>query len=461
MIGRVAMLVAMTLAGPVGAAEADGGRDLLAGALQLAEGLYEVPLRTGPPLVTHGADPAQEFTPDPREGAQRPPVCARDFHQHVLYGRPVTAPDELAATRPLIEAAMANANAELDRAAMASGGRHADYRVKCDSSGRLAIGTFVNLRSASFADIVDAARLSGALDPNADYTIFYDDAAATSCGIGSFVPDDQPGVDNANNSGGGYAVVYPRCWNAKTVMHENGHNMGAVQSGAPHATGLNAHCRDESDVMCYADGAEGPAGMLDRCAGGEHFDCGDDDYFDTAPEPGEYLATHWNLGARANHFVHFSDPLPGEATAPAVCLSRDLDALAVDAIGCPAEPVEEPAPEVLVEDPDPAVRIVGVSHQARAGRVQVRLACPSARGADCRGRVLLARRVSRAVGGRVFRLAPGASTAVRLPIAGAARKAWADGRLRRVWAVARTADDGADAARLVRMASPARAARRR
>ena len=459
MIGRVAALLAIALTTPAAHAEAHGVVDLLDGAVRVADGLYEIPLRTGPPLLTHGADAPAETGADPRLGAQRPPVCAADFHQHVLYGRPATAQDRLAAAVPVIEAAMANMNAELDRAALESGGRHADYRVKCDSAGRLAIGTFVNLGSASFRDVVDAARLGGALDPDADYTIFYDDPSATGCGIGSFSEDEQAGAANENNAGGGYAVVYPRCWNAQTVMHENGHNMGAVQAGAPNATGVHAHCRDESDVMCYADGAEGAIGMLDRCQGGQRFDCGYDDYFDVAPEQGEYLETRWNLGSPANRFIHFSDRLPGEAVTPLGCAKEDgVEQLAVDTLGCAVAPViDESVPETEDEEAEPpAVRIVRVSYQPRAGRVQVRLACPAPRAYDCRGRVMLARKVSRGVGGRPFRLAPGAAAVVRLPLATPARRAWASGRLRRVWAVAQAEDPGADAARVVRMAAPAR-----
>jgi hypothetical protein len=459
MIGRAAVLFAIALITPAAHAEAHGVVGPLDDAVRVAGGLYEIPLRTGPPLLTHGADAPAESGADPRLGAQRPPVCAPDFHQHVLYGRPATAPDRLAAAVPIIEASMGNMNAELDRAALESGGRHADYRVKCNSAGRLAIGMFVNLGSSSFRDVVDAARLGGALDPNADYTIFYDDPSVTACGIGSFSADEQPGAANENNSGGGYAVVYPRCWNAHTVMHENGHNMGAVQSGAPNATVVHAHCRDESDVMCYADGAEGAIGILDRCQGGQRFDCGYDDYFDVAPERGEYLETHWNLGSRANRFIHLSDPLPGEAATPLRCVKEDgTEQLAVDTIGCAVAPViDEAVPEEEEEEAaPPAVRIVSVSYQPRAARVQVRLACPAPRDYDCRGRVLLARKVSRGVGGRSFWLAPGAAAVVRLPLATPARRAWATGRLRRVWAVAQAEDPGPDAARVVRMSAPAR-----
>jgi serine protease len=48
--------------------------------------------------------------------------------------------------------------------------------------------------------------------------------------------------------------------------------------------------------MCYDDDASGPVVMTAVCPP-EHealLDCGDDDYFNTNPAAGNYLATHWN-----------------------------------------------------------------------------------------------------------------------------------------------------------------------
>ena len=443
----VAMAATLLLASP-GAAAAHGGLDLLGGAIRLEGGLFEVPLRTGPPLITHGADPGGEGSTGQ---ARRPPMCATTHHQQVFLGRPVAAPDRLDEAREVIEAAIWNMNAELDRAALESGGVHADYRVRCGADGQLAIATFVNLRTSSFRDVVDAARLAGAVTPEVNYTIFYDDPAAKGCGTGSFVADDQPGEANDSNAGGGYAVVYPRCWDAATVMHENGHNMGAVHPGAPNATGAQAHCRDESDVMCYADGAEGPAGMRLDCPGGERFDCGYDDYFDAGPEPGEYLATHWNLGSRANRFIAFSDPLPGEGASVLGCVESDGPLLAADTLGCVPEPEPEPEEEAEEEEADPAVRILAAAQRGGDVTVRARLLCPRGRRSPCSGRVQLARRVTRGSHGRTFRISPGASAEIRIRLAGSARRAWRRGALRRIWVVARADDASADAARRVRL----------
>jgi hypothetical protein len=125
------------------------------------------------------------------------------------------------------------------------------------------------------------------------------------------------GPSNIHNSGGLYAALfpplgyspptspgqqfYPGFW-PEGMLHEITHTLGAVNSGAPHATS-NGHCTDGADVMCYADGGTsavpystsscpaiaGSAGLT------QTYDCGRDDYFSTSPAPGSYLATHWNV----------------------------------------------------------------------------------------------------------------------------------------------------------------------
>jgi hypothetical protein len=87
------------------------------------------------------------------------------------------------------------------------------------------------------------------------------------------------------------------------ALHEMGHNLGAVQGiGSqmvfpPHASKA-AHCYDEYDVMCYADGGPGipMSGLTFTCstAALELFDCDQDDYFDPTETMGTYLDTHWN-----------------------------------------------------------------------------------------------------------------------------------------------------------------------
>jgi hypothetical protein len=258
--------------------------------------------------------------------------------------------------------------------------------VVCDASDGLAIGSFTNAGGSDFADIVAAARAAGYDRTDVDYAIFYDDSARRACGTGSYIEDSRPTPDNANNSGGGYAVVYSDCWAGSTPLHEVAHTQGAVQPDSPYSTGSAAHCRDERDVMCYADGGERDAGMIDRCMDREHFDCGHDDYFDVAPQKGEYLATHWNLGSPENAFITLGGPAAPDPDVP-----------------MPEEPAEEE------EADEPPVLIVRMARTpSRPNRVRLVLACPVERVSDCRGTARLLDRGGRGVTGRgVYAIAAG------------------------------------------------------
>jgi hypothetical protein len=120
--------------------------------------------------------------------------------------------------------------------------------------------------------------------------------------------NDRPDADNPNNHGGLTSILWapsgaPRDSRDSTVwwpdgfLHELTHNMGGVQSTAPHHTDYG-HCWDEHDVMCYDDGSG--IAMANVCptvsgAIAEVYDCGNDDYFSPVPAAGNYLATHWNV----------------------------------------------------------------------------------------------------------------------------------------------------------------------
>jgi hypothetical protein len=282
---------------------------------------------TGPPLITHGFDTREAMAADDgadrpagRVGFQpgsieRPPACAADHAQRVLYARPDWNPGRYADSIPRIRSAVRRMDAVLYFESLASGGPTADYRVRCDAAGSISVGRFV-ARRTGLAAITSAARRAGYDSAANDYLIFFDGVHDESCGISSTREDERPVINNASNLGGGYAVVYYGCWGNETPMHEVGHMMGAVQYDAPHSTGTGAHCYDEKDVMCYSpDGGDRhQSGPEFDCAGRQRFDCGFDDYFDSAPEPGEYLATHWNLGSPLNLFIDFG--ATGEATDP-------------------------------------------------------------------------------------------------------------------------------------------------
>lgn len=122
-------------------------------------------------------------------------------------------------------------------------------------------------------------------------------------GEGISSDDDSPHPANRGNVGGSAGVVawipdasdpYETAQLGMTSLHEVFHNLGAVQPGAPNASG--AHCTDYNDLMCPAPGvscAEQPPPV--PFIVGAPVDCNKDDYFNPAPAPGSYLSSHWNV----------------------------------------------------------------------------------------------------------------------------------------------------------------------
>ncbi|MFD9598196.1 RICIN domain-containing protein [Kitasatospora sp. NPDC059973] len=140
------------------------------------------------------------------------------------------------------------------------------------------------------------------------YMMFTD--AKVYCGIGTFAGDERPGQDNLSNFGPSYGRTDSGCWGGSTAAHELGHNLGAVSNSAPNSS-KGGHCVDEWDLMCYSDTPYYPA-MKTVCpdnASDNRLDCHHDDYYNTAPAPGSYLATHWNVAN--NRFL-----IPGGGTGP-------------------------------------------------------------------------------------------------------------------------------------------------
>ncbi|WP_238015917.1 RICIN domain-containing protein [Dactylosporangium sp. AC04546] len=115
------------------------------------------------------------------------------------------------------------------------------------------------------------------------------------CGIGTFAGDTQPGAGNRSNGGPGYGRSDSGCWTASVAAHELGHNLGAVNNNAPNSSKAG-HCLDEYDIMCYNDsgGLKTSVKCTDK-AKDNRLDCNHDDYYNTNPSPGSYLANNWNV----------------------------------------------------------------------------------------------------------------------------------------------------------------------
>ena len=149
------------------------------------------------------------------------------------------------------------------------------------------------LNANDWAPLLNAVKAAGYTRTDRKYLQFVD--ATIYCGIGGFAGDTRKSDANRSNSGPEYARADSGCWNAGVAAHELGHTLGAVNNNAPNASG-HAHCIDEWDVMCYKDAPE--VVIQTKCADRGHdqrLDCNHDDYYNTNPAAGSYLANNFNV----------------------------------------------------------------------------------------------------------------------------------------------------------------------
>lgn len=251
---------------------------------------------------------------DPNPPPTDPPHCvpSNEPHFQVLYGYPVDAENRYSSRLGPIRDSVARMNAIVG--ASADPGWEVDYRVLCSEGGEVAVNAFQGPRAvdATFSSIVSAAKAAGFNMPStAKFLIYWDGRVFNYGGQAQFHRDSSRSVEASHNrltfTAPRYAIVYSST-SPMVAAHETGHNMGAVQFDAPHSTGA-AHCTDEADVMCYADG--GPNGSSDdmqQVCPSEEWDCRRDDYFANTPPERSYLATHWNIGWAANRFLDVAPP---------------------------------------------------------------------------------------------------------------------------------------------------------
>ncbi|MGO4257247.1 hypothetical protein [Marmoricola sp. RAF53] len=197
----------------------------------------------------------------------------------------------------------AGADDVVNRSAALTGGvRHLRYVTEAGGGGCVASILNVTVPAgsmASFSSTVAAVQALGYTAAGRKYVMWTD--ATVLCGVASMYTND--GATQANPNNGAYAQ-YARidagCWGLgngtsehSVEAHEILHTLGGVQNTAPHSTNAG-HCWDESDTMCYADG--GNHAMVQVCPTEREFffDCNNDDYFSTYPDPGGYLSSHWN-----------------------------------------------------------------------------------------------------------------------------------------------------------------------
>jgi hypothetical protein len=177
-------------------------------------------------------------------------------------------------------------------AAQTGGVRH--VRFVTDSGCNVAVDdvSIDNGALNDFGNSVTAVQARGYNRTDRKYLMFVD--ANALCGIAYVLLDSSAGQSNGNNSGPSYARVDSGCWAGPPAAHELTHTMGAVMNDSPNHTAYG-HCTDDYDIMCYQDG---PGTVVRIVCGNQAqdnlLDCNHDDYFNTNPPAGSYLATHWN-----------------------------------------------------------------------------------------------------------------------------------------------------------------------
>lgn len=145
----------------------------------------------------------------------------------------------------------------------------------------------------------DELLANGFSKSNKKYVVWLD-AASKYCGQAHLSQDTRRISTNANQ-GRSLAIVYrPYAMTdptsggfcrGRTLRHELGHTMGALQSVAPHAYD-GAHCNDSNeDTMCYVSATSTDTGPAD-------FDYRNDDYWDPAANPN--YATRYGTAYPAN-----------------------------------------------------------------------------------------------------------------------------------------------------------------
>jgi hypothetical protein len=320
-----------------------------------ADGLLKVRLDSGEVMLTHGGDPAEidpsegddplgeglpAAPPDPNDedgpiesaGTGPPYVCAYAPKQRsirVLYAAPGAETEVGEDTIARIRRVMISANNKLYDESVASGGRSNPARLRfvCDKKDEITV-TGVDVPRGDFATVVSRVKRASYTDRYLKYVVFSTLEQDGMCGEANQYPDDRLSRQNLANRGaynevvegenvaeGTYAIAYgKRCWQTDVALHENAHTMGAVEDEAPDAS-KRGHCNDGMDVMCYDDRSpkDVDKGVPNTYSGdvctlgprGTRYDCEYDTYFDTHPEPGSWLDSHWNLGHPYNLALAF------------------------------------------------------------------------------------------------------------------------------------------------------------
>lgn len=274
-----------------------------------------VPARTTPlkqPDEIALAGPAGTTTP----AATNSIVCDGDGQTgkrvQVLYVRAAGTASRFAQYEASFRTWAAGVDTIYDASAQDTGGtRHLRYVTTADCQVDVREVEVPAGQLDDFSKNISALKTLGFNRTDRKYMIFAE--SNVYCGIGTFAGDDQASARNRSNTGPSYGRSDTGCWTAGVAAHELGHNLGAVSNSAPNSSKAG-HCVDDYDVMCYKDAPETVVKIVcSNRALEQRFDCNHDDYYSTDPEPGSYLASHWNV---ANNEFLIAGATPAPSPSP-------------------------------------------------------------------------------------------------------------------------------------------------
>jgi len=200
----------------------------------------------------------------------------------------------------------------------------------------------------SFTRTIAALQTLGYNRADRKYLIFSD--ANVYCGIGTYIADSRAGQGNRNNGGPSYGRIDTGCWSSVVAAQETTHMLGALLQDSPNSTGAGS-CTDDHDLLCRPDRSGIAIRTVCPKKQETRLDCGHDDYFNTNPKPGSYLAGNWNI-AQSDFLLRGDggDDVPDAPGAPAAepsvtpRASATTAATQAPASGAPATAVPAPGP---------------------------------------------------------------------------------------------------------------------